>query len=98
MRKYKVSLLLSLVFLMIGILTLSDYGINWDAPVRMMRGQAFAHYLLTGNTTYNQTNRISPYLIAADEFATRYDFLEGEGGEIGRASCRERSSKTIWKD
>lgn len=81
--KYLLPILLALGFFIIGILTISDYGINWDAPIRMMRGQAFLNYFLTGNTTYNQpAERLSPYLISAEEYASRYDFLEGEEGSL----------------
>lgn len=37
-----------ILFLFIGIITLSDYGINWDEPFHFMRGQAYLHYYISG--------------------------------------------------
>lgn len=48
----------SLVFLIIGISTLSDYGMNWDEPIHFMRGQAYLHYFLTGEKDYKS---LHPY-------------------------------------
>lgn len=41
MKKLFLPILLSLVFLIAGILTVDDYGINWDSPNHMMRGQDY---------------------------------------------------------
>lgn len=40
--------LIPLLFLVVGIFTLSDYGVNWDEPFHFMRGQAYLHYYLSG--------------------------------------------------
>ncbi|OGY13871.1 MAG: hypothetical protein A3A58_01205 [Candidatus Blackburnbacteria bacterium RIFCSPLOWO2_01_FULL_41_27] len=45
--------LLPLIFLIVGLLTLYDYGMNWDSPVHFARGQAYLRYILTGKTNYN---------------------------------------------
>lgn len=42
-----------LISLIIGILTLGQYGINWDEPYHYRRGQSFLHFLLTGRKTYD---------------------------------------------
>lgn len=44
---------MSLFFFTIGILTLPHYGINWDTINHLPRGQAYAHFFLTGNKTYS---------------------------------------------
>lgn len=36
------------LFLIIGIATLSFYGVNWDEPYHFMRGQAYLHYYISG--------------------------------------------------
>lgn len=36
------------MFLIVSIFTLRDYGINWDEPKHLIRGQAYLHYILTG--------------------------------------------------
>lgn len=69
-------------FLLAGIVTLSDYGINWDSPVHFLRGQAYLHFFLTGRLTYGEPPRLSPILITPDEYLTRYDFLAAEGEHI----------------
>lgn len=40
-------------FFILGLGTLSDYGVNWDAISHLSRGQAFLHYYLTGETNYS---------------------------------------------
>lgn len=47
------ALFLPLAFLIIGVLTIYDYGMNWDSPVHFARGQAYLRYILTGKTNYN---------------------------------------------
>lgn len=51
-------LLPSIIFLIIGIWTLGDYGMNWDEPIHFMRGQAYLNYFLTGKKDYSN---LSPY-------------------------------------
>ena len=45
-------LLAPAMFLIVSILTLSDYGINWDSPKHFIRGQAYLHFVLTGNKNF----------------------------------------------
>lgn len=45
--------ILPLFFFVVGLLTLYDYGMNWDSPVHFARGQAYLRYILTGKTNYN---------------------------------------------
>ena len=40
--------LIPIIFLIVGTLTLADYGVNWDEPFHFMRGQAYLHYYLSG--------------------------------------------------
>ncbi|MBI4058813.1 phospholipid carrier-dependent glycosyltransferase [Candidatus Microgenomates bacterium] len=40
--------LVPVIFLIAGILTLNDYGINWDEPIHFQRGQGYLYYFLTG--------------------------------------------------
>ncbi|MBI2039469.1 glycosyltransferase family 39 protein [Candidatus Microgenomates bacterium] len=78
MNKYFLPISLSLVFLIVGIFTISDYGINWDAPIHMMRGQAFANFYLTGQKTYNLPTNYSPNIIKPGEIASRYYYIPVE--------------------
>lgn len=47
-------LLVPIIFLIVGIWTLKDYGFNWDEPFHFMRGQAYFHFLTTGNEDYSK--------------------------------------------
>lgn len=58
--KILVILLIPTIFLIYGIYTLSDYGINWDEPYHYRRGQAFLHYFLTGQKTYGNMPKYPP--------------------------------------
>lgn len=51
-------LILPILFLVVSIATLTHYGNNWDEPFHFHRGQAYLHYLLTGNKNFND---IPPY-------------------------------------
>lgn len=52
MKKIIIVLIVPILFLIVSIWTLSDYGINWDEPQHFNRGQAYLHYFLTGKTNY----------------------------------------------
>lgn len=41
-----------LAFLIIGIKTIPDYGINWDEPLHFHRGQAYFHFMATGKHNF----------------------------------------------
>lgn len=46
-------LIVPLVFLVVGIATIRDYGINWDNPLHFSRGQSYLWYFMTGKTNLN---------------------------------------------
>lgn len=52
-RDYLLISAVPLLFLIIGTVTLKDYGINWDEPFHFMRGQAYLHFFLTGEKDYH---------------------------------------------
>lgn len=79
MKKYFLPLGLSLIFFILHISILSDYGINWDAPQRMLRGQSYAQFFLTGQKAYQETAHLSPILITPDEYVTHFSFMAAEG-------------------
>lgn len=54
----KLTVLISGVFLLLGVVTLPHYGINWDTINHLPRGQAYFHYFLTGNKTYDDIKHL----------------------------------------
>ena len=78
MKQYALASLLAFLFFAVGILTVHDYGINWDAPLDMLRGQAIAHLFLTGKTSYGEEVHLSPLLITPKTYASRYYFAASE--------------------
>lgn len=59
-KNHFIVILIPLISLIIGILTIGHYGINWDEPFHYRRGQAFLHYFLTGNKTYSGIPKYPP--------------------------------------
>ncbi len=51
--RIKLSILFGAIFFILGIITLADYGINWDTINHLPRGQAYLNYFLTGKTDYS---------------------------------------------
>src|SRR5438046_1267770 len=49
----KTALLLSLVFFIFELITLTDYGINWDTINHLTRGQAYLHFFVTRKKDYS---------------------------------------------
>jgi hypothetical protein len=54
----RLALLLGLIFFIVGVFTLTNYGINWDTINHLPRGQAYLNYYLTGNKDYSN---LQPY-------------------------------------
>jgi hypothetical protein len=49
----KISIFLGLLFFLFLLITLKDYGINWDTINHLPRGQAYLNYFLTGSKDYS---------------------------------------------
>src|SRR4030065_1463443 len=60
MTRKLIAFLLSLVFFTLGLVTLPDYGINWDTINHLPRGQAYLNYFLTGSRDYSNLIEDSP--------------------------------------
>ena len=69
--KFFLSCLLSFLFFIFGLATLADYGINWDAPSHLSRGQAFLYYYLTGEKNYSGLKDLNLYLEKAKKIQER---------------------------
>lgn len=64
-------LLLAGIFLLVGLLTLKDYGINWDEPAHFMRGQAYLHYFLTGKKNYDNLPKLKIHYPKNDRYVLK---------------------------
>lgn len=60
-------LLIPLLFLIIGLTTLTDYGVNWDNAMHYNRGHAYLHYFLTGKENFLDLHK-NPKLDEAVDF------------------------------
>ena len=76
-----VGLLITLIFFLISLFTLSDYNVNWDEPVHFMRGQAYLRYFLTGEKNYKNLPSSLPRLsIYQSNTLDGEYFLENDSG------------------
>lgn len=50
-KKIIIPLLFGIIFFVVGLFTISYYGINWDEPFHFNRGQAYLSYFLSGGKT-----------------------------------------------
>lgn len=69
------AILLPILFFIISLLTLYDYGINWDSPIHFARGQSYLRYMLTGKTNYND---LPKFCINNENLNSRVDAQSGE--------------------
>ncbi|MEK7188358.1 MAG: glycosyltransferase family 39 protein, partial [Patescibacteria group bacterium] len=63
-RDFLIALVVPLSFLLVGALTLSDYGHNSDEPFHFYRGQAYLRFFLNGEKDYRN---LHPYPRLNDE-------------------------------
>ncbi|MBI5449597.1 glycosyltransferase family 39 protein [Candidatus Gottesmanbacteria bacterium] len=79
--RYFGGIIIAMVFFVVGVATLSDYGINIDEPIHFIRGQAYLHLLTTGQYSYRPSNLIGPRVSAwkIQQYNGQY-FLKNDGG------------------
>lgn len=53
MSNKNISIILAVIFFLVGLFTLPHYGINWDTINHLPRGQAYLHFFLTGRKDYS---------------------------------------------
>ncbi len=70
--------LIPLLFFIVSVGTLSDYGISWDTPIHLRRGHAYFHLLTTGNKDYKDLQGERGYFQSDIQNASY--FLEDDGG------------------
>lgn len=59
--RLKIAFILGLTFFVIGLITLPDYGINWDTINHLPRGQVYLHYFLTGKKDFYDLPKYTSY-------------------------------------
>ncbi len=69
----KTACILGIIFLVVGIFTLKNYGINWDTINHLTRGQAYLHYFLTGHENYSDLPKFVTYF---QDFKTQLNSLQ----------------------
>lgn len=77
MKALFLPLLGSVVFFVVCLLTIYDYGISWDEPIHFQRGQAYLHYFITGQKHYSNLPVIA-------ENVTRIEGLTPQNANPGK--------------
>ena len=62
----KLTIVLFLGFFFLGVYQLSDYGLNWDSPAHLIRGQAYLRFFLTGKDNYRDLPKIRSHYFQSD--------------------------------
>lgn len=50
--KLKIAITFGVIFFLLGLATLTNYGVNWDTINHLPRGQVYLHYFLTGHRDF----------------------------------------------
>lgn len=58
MRTNFFAIIFSVIFFIVGLLTLPHYGINWDTINHLPRGQVYLHYFLTGKKDFSDLPKV----------------------------------------
>lgn len=70
-KNYWAVLIVPVLFFLYSLATISNYGINWDEPYHYRRGQAYLHYFLTGQKTYEGMPKYPPLKGTSDSGSFR---------------------------
>lgn len=89
-------------FFLTSLLVMRDYGINWDGPSRMMRGQAYVRFYL-GQDIRSEPERLTPLFFRHGESVSRYYFSAEERDRkvnipsITNGNRLNNSPDSFWK-
>lgn len=86
--------LLAGIFFLFGLITLNDYGINWDEPDHFMRGQAYLRYFLTGKKDYQGLPRLEFHYPKNDRYKLPQN-IEYKDDRQFRRSIYQNDSYTL---
>ena len=73
----KIVFVVPILFFLISILTLNDYGINWDEPVHFNRGQGYLYYFQTGKKAQDAQINNNPSFFHGYDVHDLYDWDGG---------------------
>lgn len=88
-KKSLLPLVGSVVFFIISLFTIYDYGISWDEPIHFQRGQAYLHYFLTGQKHYTGIPVIA-------EHVTRIEGLNEQDVNPGKTIVHSNESRRSY--
>jgi len=71
-KKWLISLIIGGIFFLIGLLTLSDYNLMWDARNHFFKGQAFVNFFLRGRRNYQGLPITREYARYYRDYVSRY--------------------------
>lgn len=80
------------LFLFLGIITLKDYGINWDEPFHFARGNAALYYMFTGKRNFLDIPAYNPQPKGDSDFMDQYG-VEMPDYVLAEKSTPDPSSK-----
>lgn len=74
------ALVVSLIFFLVQLITIKDYGISWDEPIHFFRGQAYLNYFLTGDADYNSLLKSNSKSYYQDPSQSAQYFFKNDSG------------------
>lgn len=80
--RLKLSVLFGGIFFVFALITLPDYGINWDTINHLPRGQVYLHYFLTGKKDFSDIPQFHRYWQKADTLAFTPDEPKSENPRV----------------
>lgn len=84
--------ILFFLYLVLGILTITHYGINWDEPAHFMRGQAFLRFLINQKKDYSGIPEIDLHSYKKD---FGYELKDATSGGTIRRSIYQHQERPL---
>lgn len=77
LKRWVAVLLIPTLFFVIALVTMDDYGVNWDEPIHFSRGQGYLYYFLTGKTEQDKPITDRPSFFHGYNVRDLYDWDGG---------------------
>ncbi len=85
-------LILGILYVVTGLVSLPNYGVNWDEPAHFMRGQAFFRFLFTGRQDYSGLPELD---LKNYKLNFGYEFRDEQTGRVIRRSIYQHWERTL---